>query len=128
MTFLGDRFQSRVLTILVGIVAILAFIPYLTFQIKGMAYIFNVLTYGNIPIWLGALFSFGIVVIYVATSGVRGAAWSDVFQAILMLTIAWIFGLYFINSLHNGLGDMFEKIALAKIRFFSYRKRKFINV
>ena len=57
--FLGDRFQSRLLTILVGIVAILAFIPYLTLQIKGMAYIFNVLTYDNIYlIWLGALFFF----------------------------------------------------------------------
>ena len=54
--FLGDRFQSRLLTILVGVVVILAFVPYLTLQIKGMAYIFNVLTYGNIPIWLGALF------------------------------------------------------------------------
>ena len=109
--FLGDRFQSRILTVLVGIVAILAFIPYLTLQIKGMAYIFNVLTLGNIPYWLGALFSFGIVVVYVATSGVRGAAWSDVFQAILMLTIAWVLGIYFVNSLHQGLGDMFTKIA-----------------
>ena len=54
--FLGDRFQSKTLTVLVGIVAILAFIPYLTLQIKGMAYIFNVLTYGNIPYWVGALF------------------------------------------------------------------------
>ena len=109
--FLGDRFQSKILTILVGFVAILAFIPYLTLQIKGMAYIFNVLTYGNIPYWLGALFSFGIVVLYVATSGVRGAAWSDVFQAILMLTIAWILGMYFVNTLHNGIGDMFTKIS-----------------
>ena len=39
MTFWEIGFQSRVLTILVGIVAILAFIPYLTLQIKGMAYI-----------------------------------------------------------------------------------------
>ncbi|PPR26048.1 MAG: putative symporter YodF, partial [Alphaproteobacteria bacterium MarineAlpha9_Bin4] len=115
--FLGDRFQSRVLTVLVGIVAILAFIPYLTLQIKGMAYIFNVLTYGNIPYWLGALFSFGIVVIYVATSGVRGAAWSDVFQAILMLTIAWVLGIYFINTLHEGVSDMFVKIAQENIDF-----------
>ena len=46
-----------------------------------------------------------------ATSGVRGAAWSDVFQAILMLTIAWVLGIYFVNSLHQGLGDMFTKIA-----------------
>ena len=67
--FLGDRFQSKLLTIIVGIVAILAFIPYLTLQIKGMAYIFNVLTYDNIPYWFGAFISFGIVVIYVATSG-----------------------------------------------------------
>ncbi len=109
--FLGDRFQSKILTILVGFVAILAFIPYLTLQIKGMAYIFNVLTFGNIPYWLGALFSFGIVVLYVATSGVRGAAWSDVFQAILMLTIAWILGMYFVNTLHNGMSEMFTKIS-----------------
>ncbi len=120
--FLGDRFQSRLLTILVGVVAILAFIPYLTLQIKGMAYIFNVLTYGNIPIWLGALFSFGIVVIYVATSGVRGAAWSDVFQAILMLTIAWVLGLYFVNSLHDGIGDMFGKIVQQNPDFLAIGK------
>ena len=115
--FLGDRFQSKILTILVGIVAILAFIPYLTLQIKGMAYIFNVLTYGNIPYWLGAFLSFGIVVVYVATSGVRGAAWSDVFQAILMLLIAWVLGIYFINSLHDGVEDMFIKIAENNIDF-----------
>jgi SSS family solute:Na+ symporter len=120
--FLGDRFQSKLLTIIVGVVAILAFIPYLTLQIKGMAYIFNVLTYGNIPIWLGALFSFGIVVIYVATSGVRGAAWSDVFQAILMLTIAWVLGLYFVNSLHDGIGDMFGKIAQQNPDFLAIGK------
>ena len=108
--FLGDRFQSKLLTIIVGIVAILAFIPYLTLQIKGMAYIFNVLTYDNIPYWFGAFISFGIVVIYVATSGVRGAAWSDVFQAILMLVIAWILGMYFVQKLHGGIGNMFETI------------------
>ena len=108
--FLGDRFQSKVLTVIVGIVAILAFIPYLTLQIKGMAYIFNVLTYDNIPYWFGAFISFGIVVVYVATSGVRGAAWSDVFQAILMLIIAWILGMYFVQKLHGGIGNMFETI------------------
>ena len=110
--FLGDRYQSKVLTVIVGIIAILAFIPYLTLQIKGMAYIFNVLTYDNVPYWLGALLSIGIVVIYVASSGVRGAAWSDVFQAILMLIIAWVLGIYFVEKLHGGLGNMFKNIVL----------------
>ena len=109
--FLGDRYQSKILTILVGLVAILAFIPYLTLQIKGMAYIFNVLTDNNIPYWLGAFLAFGIVVVYVATSGVRGAAWSDVFQAILMLLIAWILGLYFVENLHGGVESMFMDLS-----------------
>ena len=81
---------------IIGVVSLLAFIPYLSLQIKGMAYIFNVLSYGHIAFWLGALIAFGIVVIYVATSGVRGAAWSDVFQAILMLIVAWVLGIYFV--------------------------------
>ena len=48
--------------------------------------------------------------IYVATSGVRGAAWSDVFQAILMLIVAWVLGIYFVETLHGGLNNMFSKI------------------
>ena len=109
--FLGDRYNSKFLVVIIGIVALLAFIPYLSLQIKGMAYIFNVLTYGHIPFWLGAFIAFGIVVIYVATSGVRGAAWSDVFQAILMLLVAWVLGIYFVETLHGGLGNMFKQIA-----------------
>ena len=96
--FLGDRFKSKFLIIIIGIVSLLAFIPYLTLQIKGMGYIFNVLTFDNISYNFGALLALAIVVIYVATSGVRGAAWSDVFQAILMLIVAWILGIYFVWS------------------------------
>ena len=108
--FLGDRYNSKFLIIIIGIVSLLAFIPYLTLQIKGMGYIFNVLTYGNISFKLGALLALGIVVVYVATSGVRGAAWSDVFQAILMLLVAWVLGIYFVETLHGGLNNMFSKI------------------
>ena len=71
----------------------------------------------NIPYWLGALISFGIVVVYVATSGVRGAAWSDVFQAILMLLIAWVLGMYFVEKLHGGIGSMFSTITSENSEF-----------
>ena len=103
--FLGDRYNSKFLIIIIGVVSLLAFIPYLTLQIKGMGYIFNVLTYDNISFELGALLALGIVVIYVATSGVRGAAWSDVFQAILMLLVAWVLGIYFVETFHGGLNN-----------------------
>lgn len=108
--FLGDRYQSRALTVIVGVIAVLAFIQYLTLQIKGMAFIFNILTEGFIPYWLGALLAYGIVIAYVATSGVRGAAWSDVLQGAMMLIVAWAIGFYLVYTLHGGPGEMFTEI------------------
>ncbi|MBE0531660.1 MAG: sodium:solute symporter family protein [Rhodospirillales bacterium] len=108
---LRDRYQSKALVVIVGIVSVLAFIQYLTLQIKGMAYIFNIMTADHIPFWVGALLSYGIVVIYVATSGVRGAAWSDVLQGALMFVVAWSVGLYLVFTLHDGPGAMFAQIA-----------------
>lgn len=111
---LADRYRSRALVVIVGIVSVLAFVPYLTIQIKGIAYVFNILTEEHIPIWLGGLIAYGIVVVYVITSGVRGAAWSDVLQAILMLVVAWVLGAYLVTHLHGGIGPMFESIAREK--------------
>jgi SSS family solute:Na+ symporter len=85
-------------------------LQYLTLQIKGMAFIFNILTDGLIPYWLGALMAYGIVVAYVATSGVRGAAWSDVLQGVLMLIVAWTVGYYLVYALHGGPSEMFTSI------------------
>lgn len=114
---LRDRYQSKTLVVIVGVVSVLAFIQYLTLQIKGMAYIFNIMTLDHIPFWVGALLSYGIVVIYVATSGVRGAAWSDILQGALMFIVAWGVGLYLVYTLHGGPGDMFAKIAAARPGF-----------
>ena len=115
---LRHRYDSKLLVVLVGIVAVLAFIQYLTLQIKGMAYVFNVLTEGHIPFWFGALLSYGIVVMYVITSGVRGAAWSDVLQAILMLVVAWVLCVYLVLHLHGGIGPMFDNVLSIKSEDF----------
>jgi len=117
--FLGDRYQSKALTVLVGLISVLAFIQYLTLQIKGMAFIFNILTDGVIPYWLGALLAYGIVVSYVATSGVRGAAWSDVLQGALMLIVAWTVGYYLVYTLQGSPTEMFTAISEAKPGFLT---------
>lgn len=117
--FLGDRYRSRTLVVLVGVISVLAFIQYLTLQIKGMAFIFNILTEGAIPYWFGALLAYGIVVIYVASSGVRGAAWSDVLQGALMLIVAWAIGFYLVYALHGSPSEMFTAIADSKPGFLT---------
>ncbi|MCP3028476.1 sodium:solute symporter [Halobacillus sp. A5] len=108
--FLQKRYTSKGLAMLIGIITLLASIQYLATQMKGMAYIFNIMTEGRIPFWLGALLSYGIVVVYVATGGLRAAAWSDVFQGILMIVISWTVGLTIVNQLHGSVSEMFMNL------------------
>ena len=109
--FFYGRYRLKTLTALIAIIAFLAFIQYLATQMKGMAIIFNVMTEGRVPLWLGALAAYGIVVVYVATGGLRAAAWSDVFQGALMIIISWTVGLAIVYQLHGGVGEMFRDIA-----------------
>jgi solute:Na+ symporter, SSS family len=108
--YIGDHYRSKVLVAVMGVVAILAFIQYLTLQLKGVAYLFNVLTEGLVPFWAGALLAYGIVIVYVAFGGVRAAAWSDVLQGLLLLLVAWIVGIWITFYLHDGPTDMFSSI------------------
>ena len=105
-----DRFQSKFLSVLIGLVSILAFIQYITLQMKGSAYIFEVASGGRIPFWAGALIAYIIVLVYVFFGGVRGVAWTNVFQGAFMITIAWILGLYLPHKLYGGTVAMFKQI------------------
>lgn len=109
--FLYARFPHKAVPVLVAVLSLLAFIQYLATQMKGMAFIFNVMTDDVVPFWLGALIAYGIVVIYVATGGLRAAAWSDVFQGGLMVVVAWVVGIAVVRELHGGSGSMFADIA-----------------
>ncbi|WP_423410527.1 sodium:solute symporter [Heyndrickxia sp. MSNUG] len=109
--FLKGRFNSPAIAVIVGLIALFASIQYLATQMSGMAIIFNIMTEGRIPFWLGALVSYGIVVIYVATGGLRAAAWSDVFQGLLMIIVSWVVGLAIVYQLHGGTTEMFASMA-----------------
>lgn len=117
--FVRDHYRSNALVIVMGLVAVTAFIQYLTLQLTGVAYIFNVMTQGMVPMWAGALIAYGIVILYVVTGGVRAAAWSDVVQGALMLIVAWVIGLWVVNYLHGSPGEMFRAIESERPGFLS---------
>jgi SSS family solute:Na+ symporter len=108
---LSHRFQSTTLSVLIAIVSIVAFIPYIALQMKGAGIVFNAVTDGHVPIWLGALAAYAVVTLYVLKSGVLGVGWTNTFQGIFMLIIAWVLGLWLPNHLYGGVGAMFERIA-----------------
>ncbi|HSR51819.1 MAG TPA: sodium:solute symporter family protein [Acidobacteriota bacterium] len=110
----AHRFQSPLLSAVLAVISLIAFLPYLTLQMQGAGYVFNVVTEGRIPEWLGAAIAYGVVLIYVFHSGVMGVGWTNTFQGIFMLILAWVLGLYLPYKLYGGIGPMFDQIAQAR--------------
>ncbi|MGD9387359.1 MAG: sodium:solute symporter family protein, partial [Gammaproteobacteria bacterium] len=112
--FLTGRFPSRVLSLLVAVISVIALVPYITLQMRGAGIVIEVVTEGHVPLWAGAAVAYGIVLTYVLISGVTGVGWTNTFQGIFMLIIAWSLGLYLPHALHGGIGPMFEGILEAR--------------
>lgn len=108
---LKDRFNSNTLSALLAILSVVVFIPYLTLQMKGAGYVISTISEGAIPQWLGAGIAYLVVLLYVYFSGVMGVGWTNTFQGIFMMAIAWFMGLYLPYKLFGGVGEMFTQIA-----------------
>ena len=108
---LAYRFDSRMVSVLLALVSVGAFIPYLTLQMKGAGYILSTISNGRISEVVGAAVTYGVVLIYVLWSGVLGVGWTNTFQGVFMMIIAWFLGLYLPYQLYGGVKPMFEQLA-----------------
>ncbi|MEM6454619.1 MAG: sodium:solute symporter family protein [Acidobacteriota bacterium] len=108
---LGHRFGSRALTVLLALLSVVVFVPYLTLQMKGAGLLLDTLTEGRIPYAWGAGLTYAVVVAYVLRSGMMAVGWTNTLQGAFMMAVAWGLGLYVPHALHGGIGPMFEKIA-----------------
>jgi Na+/proline symporter len=95
---LADYFQGDAIRILTVLVALLFSIPYLGVQLGASGFLFNVLTDGLVPenfgMWLLSL----VVLIYVATGGLRAVAYVDTAQCILLALGIIITGIIALNA------------------------------
>ncbi len=107
---LADRFDSKFMSIMLAVLSVVVFIPYLTLQMVGAGYVLNVISEGLIPYWAGAGVTYVVVLIYVYFSGVMGVGWSNAFQGMFMMVMAWVLGIYLPNALYGGIGEMFTAI------------------
>jgi SSS family solute:Na+ symporter len=94
-----------------AVLTVLAFIPYITLQMRGAGIVIEAVTDGHVRLWVGAAIAYGIVLVYVLTSGVAAVGWTNTFQGIFMLVIAWTLGIYLPMRLYGGIGSMFSRIA-----------------
>ena len=97
----SDYYGGNSMRALTVLVAFLFSVPYLGIQLRASGALFNVLTDGLISTNLGMILLSTVVVIYVASGGLKSVAYVDCAQAILLalgiivlgvITIKWIGG------------------------------------
>lgn len=116
---LTGRFPSRGLSALMAALTLAAFVPYVTIQVAGAGIVIEAVTGGRVPMWAGAAVAYGVVLVYVLASGVSAVGWTNAFQGVFMLAIAWTLGLYLPAKLHGGVGPMFQDILAARPELLS---------
>ena len=107
---LEDRFNSKLLSGILAVLTVVVLIPYLTLQMKGAGIVLHTISEGFIPVWLGVAIAYFVVLVYVFFSGVMGVGWTNTFQGIFMLIIAWFLGIYLPYKMYGGIGPMFSEI------------------
>lgn len=117
--FFARKYDSPALGILVALVGIVALVPYLVLQLKGLGIIVDAAAYGaispTVAIWIGA----AVVTVYVMVSGVHGSAWTAVVKDTAILAIVLFLGIYLPIHYYGGYGAMFDAIQTAKPNFLA---------
>lgn len=108
---LSDYFQGDFIRILTVFVALLFSIPYLGVQLGASGFLFNVLTDGlldqNVGMWILSL----VVLIYVASGGLRAVAYVDTVQCILLAVGILVTGMIAVSAA-GGWGNLNEGLGM----------------
>ena len=107
----STRYRLPALAGVMAVISTLAFVPYLALQMKGAGYVLESMTRGAVASEVGAAIVYGIVLVYVFRSGVLGVGWTNTFQGLFMMILAWVMGLYLPHLLYGGVGPMFDALA-----------------
>jgi len=105
------RYGSRPLGVLVSLVGVIAMVPYLVLQLKGLGIIVSECSYGTLAVTWAVWMSVVALVVYVIASGVHGSAWTAVAKDILILAVVVTLGTLLPARVSGGLQPMFETIA-----------------
>ncbi len=100
----SDYYRSETLRVLIVVVALVFSIPYLGVQLRASGYLFNILTDGMLSIDFGMWMLSSVILLYVASGGLRAVAYVDTIQAILLALGIVLIGcivLYYVGGIHN---------------------------
>jgi len=107
---LTDRYESRAVGIVASLLCLIFLVPYAAIQLMGVSYLLNVVSKGAIPIIVAMGIATVLAVIWSNIAGLRSVAWTDAFQAIIMLITSIITLCFLVYKGFGGFGKFFEQI------------------
>lgn len=116
--FFAHRFRSRGLGIAVGLLGVLAMLPYLALQLEGLGLIVEIATGGVIGAHTAILIGTTGLVVYVSISGIRASAWTAVAKDILVLGVVVFLGIYLPHRAYGGIEPMFHQLLAQRPELF----------
>ena len=108
--FFAAKYRSRPLGLLVTFVGILALVPYLVLQLKGLGIIVSTTSYGAISPGLGMAVGAASIAFFVVASGVHGPASIAPVKDVAILLVMIALGLYLPAHISGGVGPMFAQV------------------
>ncbi len=107
---LAKRYGSPAVGALASLICLLFLVPYTSVQAQGSAYLLTTLTGGEISYEAGLAFMIAIIAALAWWGGMRGVAWSDAIQALVMIITATALLALMIQSIFGGLGAFVSRI------------------
>ncbi|MCL5430399.1 MAG: sodium:solute symporter [Candidatus Marsarchaeota archaeon] len=115
--FVRDRFNSRLLSIVVAITGIVAILPYIALQIAGMQAVLTIILYGTANATMvseiALVISFIVLAATTFTSGLRGVTLGSIFKDILIFLTVIVVIIVGVTA-YGGFGSAFSNLAAAK--------------
>ncbi|WP_108670940.1 sodium:solute symporter family protein [Peribacillus acanthi] len=107
-----ERFDSKLLSLLIAIVGVLMLIPYIDLQLAGIQDTLTVAGTGYINVKVVVILSFLLVALYTFFSGIKGPTYTAIIKDILV----WVIMLFLVASLpiihFGGWGSMMDKLVV----------------
>jgi solute:Na+ symporter, SSS family len=107
------RYGSRVLTMLVSIVAVVAIIPYVTLQLSALQIFFTVAGHGAVNPVPGAVAAFLLIIAFVFITGLRGTAWASIVKDALVIGALIFVGLAIPLHFFGSPATLFDQVLRA---------------
>ncbi|MEM4889660.1 MAG: sodium:solute symporter family protein [Thermosphaera sp.] len=108
--YFADRYESKLLGVIVAVIGVLALLPYIQLQIIGTGIIVESASYGAIDRTTAFIIAFLCVAVFIFIGGARGILWTNVLQGILMFICAFlVLGVTMIGV--GGVDKLFDVIS-----------------